>query len=110
MTYSIGDVEELTGIKANVLRYWETVIPGFAPKKDIGGRRVYTERDYSLVIRLKTLIYERKFTIEGARNELLHEADRISNDKPGKSELLKIVRDARNELSQLYLMVRKYRP
>ena len=39
-SYSIGEMEELTGIKAHVLRYWEEVIPSLAPKKDLGGRRV----------------------------------------------------------------------
>ena len=73
MTYSIGEIEELSGVKSHILRYWEEVIPGFAPRKDLGGRRVYTQRDLDLVLRLKYLIYERKFTIEGARDEILHE-------------------------------------
>ena len=74
-TYSIGEIEELTGIKAHVLRYWEEVIPGFAPKKDMGGRRVYFDRDIQTIMRLKYLIQEKKFTIEGARSELIAEAD-----------------------------------
>ena len=56
-TYSIGEIEELTGIKAHVLRYWEEVIPGFAPKKDMGGRRVYFDRDIQTIMRLKYLIH-----------------------------------------------------
>ena len=42
--YTIGEIEELTGVKSYILRYWETVIPGFSPQKDIGGRRIYTQR------------------------------------------------------------------
>ena len=72
-TYSIGEAEELTGVKSHILRYWEEAIPDFAPRKDIGGRRVYTERDIDLIVRLKYLIYEKKFTIEGARAQLLSE-------------------------------------
>ena len=64
MTYSIGEVEELTGIKAHVLRYWEEVIPGFAPQKDMGGRRTYTQREIEMIFRLKYLINEKKFTAE----------------------------------------------
>ena len=60
MTYSIGEVEELTGIKAHVLRYWEEVIPGFAPQKDMGGRRTYTQREIEMIFRLKYLINETK--------------------------------------------------
>lgn len=105
MTYTIGEIEELTGVKANILRYWETVIPGFAPRKDLGGRRVYTERDLEIVLRLRHLIYERKFTIEGARNEILHEAQPYEQN----IEMMGTIRELRTELTQLYLLVRKYR-
>lgn len=102
MTYSIGEVEELSGIKQNVLRYWETVIPGFAPRKDLGGRRVYTERDFEIVLRLKYLIYDRKFTIEGARNEILHEAQTYENN----AEAMSAIRELRTELTQLYFDIK----
>ena len=103
MAYTIGEVEEVSGVKANVLRYWETVIPGFAPRKDLGGRRVYTERELDIVLRLKHLIYERKFTIEGARNEILHEAEKYEE----KSDLMQEIQELRTELANLYLMIRK---
>lgn len=103
MTYSIGEVEELTGIKQNVLRYWETVIPGFAPRKDLGGRRVYTERDFEIILRLKYLIYERKFTIEGARNEILHESQAYEN----QAEAMSTIRELRTELTELYFRLKK---
>lgn len=105
MTYTIGEVEDLAGIKANILRYWETVIPGFAPRKDTGGRRVYTERDFQIILRLKYLIYQRKFTIEGARNEILHESEKFEEN----ASTMDAIREIRTELSQLYLLVRKYR-
>ena len=98
MTYTIGEIEELTGIKQNVLRYWETVIPGFAPRKDLGGRRVYTERDFEIILRLKHLIYERKFTIEGARNEILHEAQNYETN----AEAMNAIREIRTELTKIY--------
>ncbi|WP_296324572.1 MerR family transcriptional regulator [Treponema sp. UBA3813] len=103
MTYTIGEVEELTGIKQNILRYWETVIPGFAPRKDLGGRRVYTERDFEIVLRLKHLIYERKFTIEGARKEILHESQAYENN----AEAMNAIRELRTELTQLYFEIKK---
>lgn len=105
MTYSIGEAEELTGIKSHILRYWEEVIPGFAPKKDLGGRRIYTERDIDLILRLKYLINERKFTIEGARNEILRETMNYDS----KAEVLDSIRQIRSELSQMYMIIRKYR-
>lgn len=103
MTYTIGQVEELTNIKQNVLRYWETVIPGFAPRKDLGGRRVYTERDFEIVLRLKYLIYERKFTIEGARNEILHESQAYENN----AEAMNAIRELRRDLTELYFTIKK---
>ena len=105
MTYSIGEAEELTVIKSHILRYWEEVIPGFAPKKDLGGRRIYTERDIDLILRLKYLINERKFTIEGARDEILRETMNYDS----KAEVLDSIRQIRSELSQMYMIIRKYR-
>ena len=57
--FSIGEVEDLTGIKSHILRYWEEVIPSLAPKKDIGGRRSYSARDLQTIFRLKYLIQEK---------------------------------------------------
>jgi len=105
MTYTIGEVEELSGVKANILRYWESVIPGFAPRKDLGGRRVYTERDFEIILRLKHLIYERKFTIEGARNEILHESQAYENN----AQAMAAIRELRTELTQLYFEIKKGR-
>ena len=105
MTYSIGEAEEITGIKTHILRYWEEVIPGFAPKKDLGGRRIYSQRDIDMILRLKYLINERKFTIEGARDEILHE----NADYDNKADALDAIRQIRTELTELYMTVRKYR-
>ncbi len=102
-TYSIGEVEEITGVKAHVLRYWEDVIPGFAPQKDIGGRRIYSQMEMELISRLKYLIYEKKFTIEGARNQILDDADTINEN----FELINQIRTLKNELTELYLYAKK---
>ena len=103
MTYTIGEVEELSGVKQNVLRYWETVIPGFAPRKDLGGRRVYTERDFEIILRLKHLIYEQKFTIDGARNEILHESQAYETN----AEAMNAIRELRAQLTELYFQIKK---
>ncbi len=54
--YSIGDVEALTGVKAHILRYWETIVPGIAPQKDFGGRRLYSQSELEKIYRLKIFI------------------------------------------------------
>ena len=55
--YSIGDVEALTGVKAHILRYWETIVPGIAPQKDFGGRRLYLQAE---IFNLREKIYDRR--------------------------------------------------
>ncbi len=103
--YTIGQVEEITGVKQHVLRYWEEVIPGFAPKKDFGGRRLYSQKDIETVLRLKHLIYQKKFTIEGARDQIISESDSFEKN----ADLLLELRAARRELSEAFFAVRKFR-
>jgi DNA-binding transcriptional MerR regulator len=57
-------------VKTHVLRYWEAEIPLVAPRKDLAGRRVYTEREVALLLRLKRLLHEDRYTIEGARERI----------------------------------------
>jgi DNA-binding transcriptional MerR regulator len=104
--YSIGEVEDITGVKAHVLRYWESVIPGFAPQKDMGGRRIYSQREIDIILRLKYLIGVKKFTIEGARSQIIEEATIAGNDE----DLFHAIHDLRSDLTMLYLTIRKYRP
>lgn len=68
--YSIGDVCELTGLKPHVLRYWETQFSLLRPTKNRAGNRVYRPKDIELVLLVKHLLYERKYTIEGANRKL----------------------------------------
>ncbi len=68
--YSIGDVCELTSLKPHVLRYWETQFPPLRPTKNRAGNRVYRPKEVELILLLRNLLYEQKFTIEGARRRL----------------------------------------
>lgn len=68
--YSIGEVCDITGLKAHVLRYWETQFKGLSPVKNRAGNRAYRRREIEMVQLVKTLLYERKYTIEGARQRL----------------------------------------
>ena len=106
-SFTIGEVEELTGIKSHILRYWEEVIPSLAPKKDIGGRRSYSSRDLQIIFRLKYLIQEKKFTIEGARNQLIEDAGNLA-EKNNSSDLILQINEIRGELLETYLLVKKY--
>ncbi len=69
--YSIGEVCDLTGLKAHVLRYWETQFELLHPTKNRAGNRVFRPKEIELVLLVKHLLYEQKFTIDGARQRLL---------------------------------------
>lgn len=69
--YSIGEVCDLTGLKPHVLRYWETQFEMLNPTKNRAGNRVYRPREVELILLVKHLLYEKRFTIEGARQHLL---------------------------------------
>jgi len=68
--YSIGEVCDLTGLKPHVLRYWETQFEVLHPTKNRAGNRVYRANDIELVLLVKHLLYEQKYTIEGANKRL----------------------------------------
>ncbi len=68
--YRIGEVSELTGVKAHVLRYWETEFRWMAPPKSRSKQRLYRKRDIELVWLLKKLLWEKRFTIAGARQRI----------------------------------------
>ncbi|MBZ5604240.1 MAG: MerR family transcriptional regulator [Acidobacteriia bacterium] len=68
--FRIGEVARLAGIKPYVLRFWETEFPALGPKKSGTGHRLYRRKDVELVLEIKRLLYEKRFTIEGARKFL----------------------------------------
>ncbi|NJD17733.1 MAG: MerR family transcriptional regulator [Gemmatimonadetes bacterium] len=68
--YSIGEVCDLTGLKDHVLRYWETQFDVLNPTKNRAGNRVYRPKEIELILVVKHLLYEEKYTIEGARKKL----------------------------------------
>ncbi|MCC6291961.1 MAG: MerR family transcriptional regulator [Bryobacterales bacterium] len=65
--FRIGEVSHLAGVEPYVLRYWESEFPSLAPKKSGTGHRLYRRKDVEMVLELKRLLYEKRFTIEGAR-------------------------------------------
>ena len=68
--FRIGDVARLAGIKPYVLRFWETEFPALGPKKSGTGHRLYRRKDVEMVLEIKRLLYQERFTIEGARKFL----------------------------------------
>jgi len=79
--FKIGEVCELVGVQAHVLRYWETEFPMLSPQKNRSGQRSYRRRDVEISIRIKQLLYDEMFTIAGAKKKLQTELRETSKLK-----------------------------
>ncbi len=71
--FKIGEVCDLVGVEAHVLRYWETEFSMLSPQKNKSGQRSYRRRDVEMALRIKELLYKEMFTIAGARKKLQSE-------------------------------------
>lgn len=96
--FKIGEVSEITGVESYVLRFWETEFKGISPKRTSSGQRLYRKKDVELLLKIKRLLHEKKFTIEGARQHLKSHLN--ENRKEDASSLideirseLKVIRD-----------------
>jgi DNA-binding transcriptional MerR regulator len=72
--FRIGEVSDLVGVEPYVLRYWETEFPSVGPKKSGTGHRMYRRKEVELLLKIKYLLYDKKYTIEGARQYLSSES------------------------------------
>jgi DNA-binding transcriptional MerR regulator len=68
--YSISEVCDLVGLRAHVLRYWETQFGVLSPSKNRSGNRVYQRKEIKLILYVKHLLYDEKYTVEGAKQKL----------------------------------------
>jgi len=84
--YGIAEVSRLTGLKAFVLRYWESEFPMLEPVKSHNGHRLYRQQDVDLVLKIKRLLYDEGFTIAGARRHLQDLAAGTNGNEPARDE------------------------
>jgi DNA-binding transcriptional MerR regulator len=82
--FKIGEVCEIAGVKPFVLRYWETEFSELSPAKGAGGQRTYTRPDVELILHIKQLLYEERFTVAGAKKRLAEE--RVASPAPAEPE------------------------
>ena len=68
--YKINEVSKITGLKPYVLRYWETEFPQLSPQKDENDQRRYKQKDIDLILNIRQLLYQEKFTIAGAKQRI----------------------------------------
>ena len=65
--YKIGEVSKITGVESYVLRYWQTEFPFLNPRKNKSGQRVYVKKDLEVILMVKKMLYQERYTIEGVR-------------------------------------------
>jgi DNA-binding transcriptional MerR regulator len=99
--YKIGEASKLVGVASYVLRYWESEFPFLSPRKSRSGQRIYTKKDVDLLLQIKRLLYEERYTIDGVRKKLGgmlpdQEMDVVAEEMPEldptKDNLLTIVK------------------
>jgi DNA-binding transcriptional MerR regulator len=78
--FRIGEVSAIAEVPTHVLRFWESEFPRINPKRTASGQRLYTRRDVELILQIKTLLYERRFTIPGARRFLRQSSPEAAAD------------------------------
>ena len=114
--YSISQVSELTSLKQYVLRYWETEFPQLNPGKNRAGNRIYRSDDVDIIMQIKSLLYDRKFTIKGAKqylkkplksNTLNKDANKIVNIS--RNVDIKTLKDLKNGLNDIAKILENFK-
>ena len=108
--YSISEVSEITELKAYVLRYWETEFSQLKPPKNRAGNRTYRKKDIEIILKIKDLLYEKKFTIDGARNILKGNEDLSDIKKEPSVDFEKqeiILSKIKEELKEILTIISK---
>ena len=100
--YSIGEVSNIVGLKPYVLRYWETEFKQLSPPKNRSGNRTYRQKDIDLIVRIKDLLYNKKYTIEGAKSMIGRKEDVAVSGIVNNNS---IVLNLKNELQEIIRII-----
>tara|TARA_Y100001935_G_scaffold111714_1_gene92651 strand:- start:8 stop:370 length:363 start_codon:yes stop_codon:yes gene_type:complete len=106
--YSIGEVSRLTNLKAYVLRYWESEFSALKPPKNRAGNRTYRQKDIDTILKIKDLLYKKRYTIDGAREALKTSSDGgFLNARDSKSIVKQdiVVGKIRKELEKILTII-----
>ena len=114
--YSISEVSEITELKQYVLRYWETEFSQLKPSKNQAGNRIYRSHDINVILDIKSLLYDRKFTIKGAQQHLKQSTDETRQIIPSKKIVklsnsldIKTLKDLKQGLDDLIKLIEQFR-
>ena len=99
--FTIGEVSDLCGVKAHVLRYWEQEFTQLKPVKRSGNRRYYQHHEVLLIRRIRHLLYDEGFTISGARNRLGEAAIQKHEEAESEARHKAVLGEVRAEIQEL---------
>jgi UDP-N-acetylglucosamine/UDP-N-acetylgalactosamine diphosphorylase len=88
-SWSIGEVARMLGVRPHVIRYWESELPLLSPPRGLSGRRRYTGREVDLLLKVRRLLHEKKYTLEGARRAMW---DEVAGDGADRRARLTAIR------------------
>ena len=98
--FKIGDICRIAKIQPYVLRYWETEFPQLSPSKSKSGQRIYSREDLDIILKIKTLLYEKGFTIAGAKKKLETgdtapppQTEKTDSDSPHQKTLIHLLKE-----------------
>ena len=114
--YSISEVSTITGLKQYVLRYWETEFTQLKPSKNRAGNRTYRSHDIDVIIGIKSLLYDRKYTIKGAKQHLI-QPTKNTNQTTMPRKIIKLtnsldvrtLKDLKNGLDDLIKLIEEFK-
>ena len=99
--FTIGEVSELCGVKAHVLRYWEQEFPQLSPVKRRGNRRYYQRDDVLTIRQIRSLLYDQGYTIGGAKQKLSNEGSEESSAGQNKELIRQMITELEEVLEVL---------
>lgn len=103
--YKIGEVAEVVGVKTSVLRFWESEFSFLKPIKSSSGQRLYLKKEVDLLLQVKHLLYDEKFTIEGVKKRISAKGKLLSSedcfDSSAVLGCIDVLKSVRNDLKVL---------
>jgi len=103
--HRIGEVSEIVGVESYVLRFWETEFDALAPDKSKSNQRMYSQHDVGLVLRIRDLLYEEGFTIDGARRQLALAESKGATEAPARTKA--VLAQVRKDVLELLQLVKE---
>jgi DNA-binding transcriptional MerR regulator len=101
--FKIGEVAEIAEVEPHVLRYWESEFGLLKPEKSKTGQRVYRKKDVETVLEIKRLLYEERFSIEGAKKRLQRKHNLLNKDE----RVIETIKELKKGLLEIFSLLQK---